>query len=81
MAERMITTSDNPFNPFTQFREWEVYDRAHGYHTLDYLARVVITSENLSEADQELAYDQAAEEIVEQNINGLYVLIEKPGDS
>lgn len=35
--EYMLTTVDNPWNPFTHFREWYVYDIMHGYHTLSYL--------------------------------------------
>lgn len=68
----MLTTVDNPFNPFTQFDEWLSYDSAQGYHTPSYLARVTITSDDLSDADQYAAIQDAIDEIVEQNINGLY---------
>ena len=64
MAEYMLTTVDNPFNPFTQFNEWQAYDQQLGYNTLALLARVVVTSNDLSEADQELAIDETIDEIV-----------------
>ena len=29
----MLTTSDNPYNPFTQFDEWQMFDSLQGYNT------------------------------------------------
>lgn len=73
MAERvMLTTVDNPFDPFTQFDEWYAWDEASGYHTTAFLARVVITSDELSEYDQRLAYEQGVDEIIRENISGMH---------
>lgn len=77
MDEHMITTMDNPYNPFNQFDEWYTWDQSAGYHTLAYLGRVVITSDELSEADQSLAIEQAIDEIVAENA-GLYIKVAKP---
>jgi hypothetical protein len=68
----MLTTVDNPFDPFTQFKEWFSYDTAMGYHTASFLARVAQTSEELSEVDQHQAIQQAIDEIVQENVLGLY---------
>ena len=72
MAESMLTTVDNPFSPFTQFDEWRTFDEAHGYYSLEYLARIVTTSPDLSQADQSLAIEQGIDEIVRENPIGLY---------
>jgi len=72
MAEHMLTTVDNPFNPFTQFDEWYQFDRAAGYNTPSFLARIVNTSDDLSEADQSLAIEEAIDEIVTENVLGIY---------
>lgn len=71
-GEVMITTTDNPFSPFTAFDEWNKWDMDHDYHTLSYLARVTRTSDELTFADQELAIEQAIDEIVSENILGVY---------
>lgn len=71
-AEYMLTTKDNPFDPFDQFREWYAYDLALGYNTLGLLDRVVVTSPELSSADQKLAIIQGMDEIVEENIYGVH---------
>ena len=72
MSRPMLTTTDNPFNPHTQFDEWNNWDKESGYHTLAYLARVVKTSNELSDADNELAIEQAIDSIIEFNLTGTY---------
>lgn len=73
----MLTTIDNPYNPFTQYDEWYAYDRYLGHYTPEYLARVAIVSDGLSPLDQELAIDDAIAEIVALNFNGLYARVTK----
>lgn len=75
--QSMLTTVDNPFNPFTQFNEWLVWDQQTGYNTLSYLGRIVRTSDELSQADQDLAIEQAMDEIVSENV-GLYKKVSAP---
>jgi hypothetical protein len=72
MAESMLTTVDNPYNPFTQFDEWYAFDTTNGYHSSAFLARIVKSSEELSEADQSMAIEEAIDEIVRENVLGLY---------
>lgn len=72
MTEFMLTTVDNPFNPFTQFDQWLAYDTDAQYYTSSYLDRMTITSDDLSDADQAQAIQDAIDEIVGDNIIGLY---------
>jgi len=78
MAEHMLTTIDNPWNPFTHFEEWLHWDTAAGYHTTEYLARIAVFSDDLSEADQSLAIENAIDEIVEENVLGIYIKASPP---
>lgn len=77
MDESMLTTTDNPYNPYTEFDQWRTWDEQAGYYSLAYLGRVVKTSDELSEADQSLAIEQAIDEIVDNN-GGLYVKVPAP---
>jgi hypothetical protein len=77
-ADYMLTTVDNPWNPHTHYDEWYAYDQAHGYDTPGFLARIAIVSLNLSEADQDLAIVQAIDEIVEENVSGIYRRVSPP---
>lgn len=72
MAEHMLTTIDNPFDPWTQWDEWYAWDNQAGYDTPSYLARIVRTSDELSEADQSQAIEDAIDEIVKENVLGIY---------
>lgn len=72
MKDAMLTTIDNPFDPFTHFDEWKAFDEAKGYSSCAYLARIVKSSDELSEADEALAIEQAIDEIVRLNLLGIY---------
>lgn len=68
----MLTTVDNPFDPFEDFDSWFAFDTAMGYGSTDLLGRVVVYSDELSEADQLLAIEEAIDEIVRFNISGVH---------
>jgi hypothetical protein len=71
----MLTTLDNPYNPYTQFDEWYAYDNEQGYYTLNYLARIGKTSDDLSEEDEALAIEEAIDRIVSMNTLGIYIKV------
>lgn len=75
--EYMLTTVDNPFNPFTQYDDWYGFDENLGYHTCAYLARVTRTSNELSDADYNAALDEAIDEILNHDILGIYIKVDK----
>lgn len=77
-GDYMLSTADNPFNPYTQWDDWYLWDYNNGYHTPAYLARMVITSYNLSEADQHLAITDAMDRILELNLTGNYIKVDAP---
>lgn len=73
----MLTTVDNPYDPFTQYEEWYAFDTRSGYGTASFLARIVKTSDELSDADQVLAIERAIDEIVQENVLGLWKKVEQ----
>ena len=72
MAKSFVTTLDNPFNYFTQFDEWYNFDTQKGYNTCSYVARIALTSTEMSESDYEMAVNRAVDEILRLNILGIY---------
>ena len=80
-TQSMLSTIDNPYNPFTQFDDWFAYDTRKKYYTLSFLARVTVTSLNISEADQALAIQNAIDEIVSENVSGIYIKVSDPNSS
>jgi hypothetical protein len=71
-VEYMLTTVDNPFDPFTRFDEWFTWDTNAGYHTAGMLARIAKVSNDMSEPDQAIAIQQAIDEILEENVSGMW---------
>jgi hypothetical protein len=77
-TEYLLSTTDNPYNPFTEFDQWNAYDMQVGHHTLALLARCAITSDELSELDQSQAIDLAINEIVDYNASGMHIKVPEP---
>lgn len=80
MPRFLVTTTDNPFNPFTQSEEWEQFDRENGYQTNAYLARIAKTSSELSDQEYDEAVNEAVNQIVLLNITGNYRRVTEPDD-
>lgn len=62
--EYMLTTIDNPYDPFTQFENWYAYDEHCGYATCGLLARLSMTSSDMSDEENLKAIDEATNEIL-----------------
>ena len=75
--EYMLTTVDNPYDPFSNFDEWYEFDRLKGYDTCGYLARIAKTSSKLSDELNQLAVNDAIDEICRYNWRGIYRKVEK----
>lgn len=73
--QRMLTTLDNPFNPFTQWDQWFAFDTGKGYNTTSYLARIAISSHELSENEETRAINEAIDTILDLNVLGIYVAV------
>lgn len=81
MAEKpkMVTTLDNPWNPFKNFDEWYAFDTQKGYNTCSYLARVVESSPEMSYEEGVRATNRAVDEIVKRNLLGIYKTVVDDG--
>ncbi len=72
MAKCMLTTFDNPFDPFEQFDSWLMFDLDHGYDSCQYLARIARTSDVLSETENDAEVERAIDEIIKYDIFNIY---------
>ena len=82
MAEAMLSTIDNPFNPFDNFDEWMAYDemlaRKQGRPTCcGYLARMSMMSMDLSDKELEDLNEMTIDEICRLNLTGTFVKVLK----
>ena len=77
MLISMLTTVDNPFSPFDEYDMWFAFDDRHGYQSASLLARITKISDELSEADQIKAIEDAIDEIISENVTGMYRKVTK----
>lgn len=59
MRAVMLTTVDNPFDPFDNFDEWYKIDMQFGYDTSGLLARLAPTADSLPDSFNEAMKEQA----------------------
>lgn len=79
MVVHMVSTVDNPFNPWTQFDEWYAWDEAHGYCSCGLLERISRSSNELAPVDIHNAIQHAIDEITTENVSGMHTKV-KRGD-
>lgn len=70
--ECRLTTFDNPYDPFTQFDSWFLYDVEKGYNSCAYLARIAKTSDSNSDEENNKEIERAIDEIILYDPFNLY---------
>lgn len=70
--ECMLTTFDNPYDPFTQFTKWMLFDVRKGYCTCAYLGRIARTSNEFTEEENAQAMERAIDEIIKYDFRNIY---------
>jgi hypothetical protein len=73
----MLTTIDNPYDPFEDFKSWFKYDVEHGYNTCGYLARVARTTDQFTDIENAIEIENAIDEIIEHDFMNVYVKLKK----
>lgn len=72
MGRCMLTTVDNPFDPFTQFDNWFLFDEEKGYHTCSYLGRIAKTSDSFTDQENNEEIERAIDEIIQYDFLNVY---------
>ena len=68
----MLTTIDNPYDPFEQFDEWYQYDNDKGYNTCGYLDRMADLPNDLSDEEAKIATERAIDTIILNDFMNIY---------
>lgn len=72
IKECMLTTFDNPFDPFEQFTSWFLFDVEKGYNTCSYLARIAKLSDDMSQPEKDKEIERAIDEILQYDFMNIY---------
>lgn len=73
----MLSTIDNPYDPFDNFSSWYMYDVDSGYNSCAYLARIAKTSEQFTDTENEEEIERAIDEIIQYDFRNIYVKVKK----
>lgn len=68
----MLTTLDNPYDPFTQFENWFQFDVLKGYNSCAYLGRIARTSDAMTDEEQLRETERAIDEICKLDFRNIY---------
>lgn len=71
-TETMLTTFDNPFDPFDDFDQWFMFDVSNGYYTCSKLARIARSSDEFSTIEQKIEDERAIDEIINHDFLNIY---------
>ena len=77
MANCMLTTVDNPFNPFEQFTSWWMFDIEKGYNSCSRLMRIAKLSDDMSSKEEEDEIERAIDEIIKYDDADLYIKVQE----
>lgn len=80
MKVTMLTTIDNPFDPFEQFTSWFLFDVEKGYNSCGRLMRIANVSEDMSTKEYNEAVDLAIDKIISLDFLGIYQKMTKETD-
>ena len=75
--EFMLTTIDNPFDPFEEFTSWFLFDVEKGYNTCSRLARIANISDELSEKEVDEEIERAIDEIIKYDFMNIYKKVKR----
>ena len=73
MSKCMLSTNDNPFDPFDQFDSWYRFDLDKKYDCCGFLARIARTSDQFTDEENDKEVERAIDEIIKYDFEDLYV--------
>lgn len=68
----MLTTIDNPFDPFDEFEKWFDFDIEKGYYTCNKLARLAEVTDDMTPNEEEEEIERAIDRLIEIDPLDLY---------
>lgn len=77
MALFAITTVDNPYDPIEDFDSWYQFDMSKGYNSCALLDRLALTSDQLTDKENQREIERAIDEIIKYDVLNIYKKIKK----
>lgn len=75
--ETMLTTFDNPFDPFEDFTSWWMFDVEKGYNTCGYVDRIAHVTDDMTQKEVNEEIERAIDEIILYNPLNIYKKVKR----
>ena len=73
----MLTTIDNPFNPFEDYSSWLMFDKEKGYDSAERLMRIANIFDDVTQKEVNEEIERAIDEIIKYDFMNIYVKVKK----
>lgn len=70
--EYMLTTFDNPFNPFNDFASWYMFDCEKQHNTCSRLARIANLDSEMTQKEYDAERERAMNFIIKYDLEGKF---------
>lgn len=72
MVQCMLTTVDNPYNPFDDFTAWFSFDTEKGYNSCSLLMRIAQVSDEMTDVEENMEIERAINDIIKYDFRDVY---------
>lgn len=76
----MLSTVDNPYNPFTDFTSWFLYDNEKGYNSCSRLDRIAQLSDDMTQKEVDEEKERAIDEIIKYDFMDVFIKVFNDSD-
>ena len=73
----MLTTLDNPFDPFDDFTSWFMFDCEKGHNTSSRLARLANIDSEMSQKEVDEEMERVMDFIVKYDLEDKYIKVQE----
>ena len=68
----MLTTFDNPFNPFDDFASWLSFDNEHDYNSSGKVMRFANITDEMTDIEMNIEIERAIDRIIAIDFQNIY---------
>ena len=76
----MLSTIDNPYDYFTDFKKWFLYDIEKGYNSCSILARIVDIPDDCTDAEANAEIERAIDEFIKHDFLNIRMKIKRKAE-
>ena len=73
----MLTTLDNPFDPFNDFTHWHMFDLEKGHNTSSRIARIADLNSEMTQKEVDEEMERAMDLIVKYDFEDKYIKVQE----